>query len=63
MTRHTTMLELVTDLSRHARSEEEVIATVVALVNSGAARLCGTFKGQRFDVSPSEVSWCPEAAS
>ena len=57
MTRHTTMLELVTELSRHARTDDEVVATVIALVNSGAARLCGTFKGQRFEVSPNER--CP----
>ena len=54
MTRHTTMLELVNDLSRHARTDDEVVATVIALVNSGAARLCGTFKGQRFEPSPSD---------
>jgi hypothetical protein len=49
MTRDTTMLELVTDLSRETRTDDEVVAMVVALVNSGAVRLCGNFKGRRFD--------------
>ena len=48
-TRDTTLLELVSALSGPARSEDEVIATVISLVNSGAVRLCGNFKGQRFD--------------
>jgi hypothetical protein len=26
-----------------------VIATVISLVNSGAVRLCGIFKGRRFE--------------
>ena len=47
MTRDVTMLELVTDLSNSARTEAEVIATVVHLVNSGAVRLCGNFRGAR----------------
>ncbi len=49
MARDTTMLELVTDLSREARTDDEVVAAVVALVNSGAVRLCGNFKGCRFE--------------
>jgi hypothetical protein len=48
----TTLLELVTAVSDAAESEEEVIATVVHLVNSGAVRLCGSFRGARFDLSP-----------
>jgi hypothetical protein len=44
-----TLLDLVTAVSDQARSEAEVIATVVYLVNSGTVRLCGTFKGARFD--------------
>lgn len=49
MARDTTMLELVTDLSREARSDDEVVAIVIALVSSGAVRLCGTFKGRRLE--------------
>jgi hypothetical protein len=56
MARDTTMLELVTDLSRDARSDDEVVAAVVSLVNSGAVRLCGTFKGHRFESSAGERS-------
>ena len=59
MPRDTTMLELVSALSAHARSEEEVAASVVALVRSGAVRLCGIFKGARFETSIGEPSWQP----
>jgi hypothetical protein len=45
----TTMLDLVNTVTRYARSEAEVIATVVFLVNSGAVRLCGNFTGMRFE--------------
>jgi len=45
-----TLLELVDALTEHARTEGEVIATVVYLVNSGTVRLCGNFKGTRFDL-------------
>jgi len=45
----TTLLELVTAVSQFARTEAEVIATVVYLVNSGKVMLCGNFRGARFD--------------
>jgi hypothetical protein len=45
-----TLLELVKAVSDHARSEAEVITTVVYLVNSGRVRLCGNFKDARFDL-------------
>ena len=50
MTIHTTLLDLITTVSRYANSEEEVIAVVVHLVNSGRATLIGNFKGVRFDL-------------
>jgi len=50
MTRNITLLDLVNAISEQARSEAEVIATVVYLVNSGRVRLCGIFKGARFDL-------------
>ena len=50
MTPNTTLLDLVNAISAHARSEAELIATVAYLVNSGRVRLCGTFKGSRFDL-------------
>ncbi len=49
----TTMLELVSALSAHVQNEDEVVALVVALVSSGAVRLCGIFKGTRFDAAAS----------
>jgi len=50
MALNTTLLELVNAVSEHAQSDAEVIATVVYLVNSGRVRLCGNFKGARFDL-------------
>lgn len=46
----TTMLELVTAIAAVARDDREVVATVVALVNSGRVRLTGTFRGMRLVV-------------
>jgi hypothetical protein len=45
-----TMLDLVKAVSATARTDTEVVATVVYLVNSGAVRLCGSFRGARFDL-------------
>ena len=45
MVQNVTLLELVTAVAEHARSEAETIATVVYLVNRGHVRLGGTFKG------------------
>jgi hypothetical protein len=50
MAPNVTLLDLVNAVARYARSEAETIATVVYLVNRGDVRLCGTFKGERFDV-------------
>ena len=46
-----TLLDLVNAVAEHASSEAEVIATVVWMVNEGHVRLCGTFKGARFDLT------------
>jgi hypothetical protein len=59
--RNTTLLDLVTSVSAHAETEAELIATVVRLVNSGVVRLCGTFKGTRFDLE-NKPPQCPLAA-
>lgn len=48
MARNTTLLDLVNAVSQSTRTEAEVIATVVDLVNSGRVRLCGNFAGERF---------------
>jgi hypothetical protein len=51
MPRNVTLLELVNAVAEHTRSEAELIATVAHMVNRGPCRLCGNFKGQRFDLS------------
>jgi hypothetical protein len=50
MRRDVTMLDLVTAVTEHTRTEGEAIATIVHMVNSGAVRLCGTFSGARIDL-------------
>ena len=60
MTRMTTLLDLVMEVSTSASSEAELIATVVSLVNSGQATLCGSFRGSRFD--PTELGITAELA-
>ncbi|HLY37729.1 MAG TPA: hypothetical protein VKU61_06825 [Candidatus Binatia bacterium] len=50
MAPNTTLLDLVNAISAQTRSEAELIATIAYLVNSGRVRLCGTFKGARFDL-------------
>jgi hypothetical protein len=50
MARDITMLDLVNAVADHSRNDEEVVATVVYLVNSGAVRLCGSFAGASFDL-------------
>jgi hypothetical protein len=56
MTQMATLLDLVTAVSTSARSEPEVIATVVYLVNSGKVTLCGNFRGARFDLTELDLS-------
>ncbi len=51
MVRNVTLLDLVNAVAEHARSDAEVVATVVWMVNQGHVRLCGTFKGARFDLT------------
>ena len=51
MARMTTLLDLVNAVAEYSRSDTELIATVVYMVNGGHVRLCGTFKGSRFDLT------------
>jgi len=51
MVRNVTLLDLVNAVAEHARSEAEVIATVVWRVNGGHVRLWGPFNGARCDLS------------
>lgn len=48
----TTLLDLVATVSEYARTDAEVIATVVHMVNTGSVRLCGNFRGARFATRP-----------
>jgi len=50
MTRTVTLLDLVSAVSEFARTDEEVTATIVHMVNSGKVRLGGTLKGARFSL-------------
>ena len=50
MAPNVTLLDLVTEIAKYSRSDNEVIATVAYMVNSGCVRLCGNFKGARFDL-------------
>ena len=50
--RKTTLLNLVQTVSDYARSDAEVVATVVYLINSGKVRLCGNFAGAKITLPP-----------
>jgi hypothetical protein len=52
----TTLLDLVQAVSAYAQSDEEIVATVAALINSGQVRLCGTFAGARIDLRAARPS-------
>jgi len=45
------LLELVATVAQHARSEAEIIAAVVYMVNRRHVYLCGAFRGARFDTN------------
>jgi hypothetical protein len=46
-----TLLDLVQTINNYATSDDEVVATVAYLVNSGKVLLCGNFAGARIDLS------------
>lgn len=50
--RSCTLLELVQVVNESARNDEEVVATIAYLINSGRVRLCGTFAGATIAVRP-----------
>jgi len=50
---HYTLLDLVWTVSAFATSDEELVATVASLINSGQVLLCGTFAGARIELSAS----------
>jgi hypothetical protein len=49
-----TLLELVKVVADYARTDSEVVATVVHLVNSGTVRLGGNFRGARIDLGAND---------
>jgi hypothetical protein len=57
----TTLLNLVQAVSECAASDDEVVATVAYLINSGRVRLCGTFAGASIDVSPTAGAMPPSS--
>jgi hypothetical protein len=48
-TRATTLLELVRAISEVTSDEREVVATVLHMIGTGQARLCGNFRGARVE--------------
>ena len=53
-TTETTLLDLVTRITEVARDDREVVATVVALVNSGRVHLTGNFRGARISLNDTD---------
>jgi hypothetical protein len=49
--RYPTLLDLIQAVSEVAASDEETIATVADLINSGQVRLCGDSAGAMIDLS------------
>jgi hypothetical protein len=50
--RQATLLELVQAVAEFASTDEEIVATVAHMINSGQVRLCGNFAGARIELSP-----------
>jgi hypothetical protein len=49
--RSLTLLDVIQAVSEVAASEQETLATVVDLINSGKVRLCGESAGATIDLS------------
>lgn len=47
-----TLLDLVQTVMTETEDDDEVVATVVYLINSGRVRLCGIFAGAKIVFSP-----------
>jgi len=45
--RRTTLLDLVQAVQDHCRSDAEVVAVIMHMVNTGRVVLCGSFAGRR----------------
>lgn len=48
--RKSTLLDLLQAVSDYAASDDEIVATVAYLINSGQILLCGNFAGARIDL-------------
>jgi len=53
-TRSPTLLDVIQAVSEVAASDQETLATVADLINSGQVRLCGDAAGATIDVSATE---------
>jgi hypothetical protein len=53
-TRYPTLLDVIQAVSEVAASDQETLATVTDLINSGQVRLCGDAAGAMIDVSATE---------
>jgi hypothetical protein len=53
-TRYPTLLDVIQAVSEVAASDQEILATVADLINSGRVRLCGDAAGAMIDVSATE---------
>jgi hypothetical protein len=60
--KQTTLLALIQTISEYATTDEEIVATVVHLINSRTVVLCGTFAGARIDLS-AEAAAVPRSSS
>jgi hypothetical protein len=47
----TTLLDLIQTVGQYTTRDDEVVATVSYLINSGKVRLCGTFAGATIDLA------------
>ena len=54
--KESTLLELVQSVMSEAQNDEEVVATIVYLINSGKVRLCGSFAGAKVTL-PRKIKW------
>jgi hypothetical protein len=55
-TRYPTLLDVIQVVSEVAASDQETLATVADLINSGQVRLCGGAAGATIDVSATEAT-------
>ena len=52
--RYPTLLDLIRAVSEVAASDQEMLATIADLINSGRVRLCGDSAGATIDLSATE---------